>query len=487
MDGSPSTSSHSRRSTRDRRARRWTKGVLFNRNYQESYRNADCLNGERGIAQLVSSVNHHHAPSTLTFTPRPPVPEPVTSPKIASSAPPDAAVRCPKWSGGVRGGAGRVELQWWENFMAGASASLISKTILQPFDTTRTILQASKKVRGSYNNLWECATGIVRTKGFPALYTGLMVSIAVSAPSSAIFLTAYEQAKRAAEDAINALTGFRPLKLRERGSTNRVPGESLPGLSVGSGEWHVDGWWNEERRARARSVLLPAAPALAAVAGNVMSSLVRVPPEVVKQRVQAGQFAGLLAAVTSMWRAEGLSGFYTGYSTMVARDIPYAAIQFTTFETLKRRREKILAARALASSEASKGGSTGLPCSAGSTGQGSKSVAARQLSQGELLLSNMWIGAMAGAMATIFTSPLDVLKTRVMTQEVLPGQAYLGTREMLAKVWAEEGIVAFGRGMTPRLLYKVPSSAVFLVSYEAMRRILVTARRQHDTLRWNNN
>ncbi|CAI5526440.1 unnamed protein product [Closterium sp. Naga37s-1] len=201
--------------------------------------------------------------------------------------------------------------------MAGASASLISKTILQPFDTTRTILQASKKIRGNYNNLWACATGIVCTKGLPALYTGLMVSIAVSAPSSAIFLTAYEQAKRAAEDTINALTAFRPLKPTEGGSRHRVGGQSLAGWSVGSGEWHVDGWWNEENRARVRSVLLPAAPALAAVAGNVVSSLVRVPPEVVKQRVQAGQFAGLLAAVTSMWRAEGLPGFYTGYSTMV--------------------------------------------------------------------------------------------------------------------------------------------------------------------------
>ncbi|CAI5979713.1 unnamed protein product [Closterium sp. NIES-64] len=144
-----------------------------------------------------------------------------------------------------------------------------------------------------------------------------MVSIAVSAPSSAIFLTAYEQAKRAAEDTINSLTGFRPSKPRESGSRSRIDGESLAGWSVGSGEWHADDWWSEERRARARSVLLPAAPALAAVAGNVMSSLVRVPPEVVKQRVQAGQFAGLLAAVTSMWRAEGLPGFYTGYSTMV--------------------------------------------------------------------------------------------------------------------------------------------------------------------------
>ncbi|CAI5458769.1 unnamed protein product [Closterium sp. Yama58-4] len=458
-------------------ARRRSKGVPLITNGQASYSNAD--NGQPGIAQLVSSVNHHPATSTLTFTPPPPVLESVTSPKTASATPPDATMRDPKLSGRVRGSGGRVELQWWENFMAGASASLISKTILQPFDTTRTILQASKKVRGNYNNLWACATGIVRTKGFPALYTGLMVSIAVSAPSSAIFLTAYEQAKRAAEDAINALTGFRSLKPRERGSRNRVPGESLPGLSVGSGEWHVDGWWNEERRARVRSVLLPAAPALAAVAGNVMSSLVRVPPEVVKQRVQAGQFAGLLAAVTNMWRVEGLPGFYTGYSTMVARDIPYAAIQFTTFETLKRRRERILAGRV--SSSGSKGGLTDLSGLSGSEGQGSKSVAARQLSQGELLLSNMWIGAMAGAMATIFTSPLDVLKTRVMTQEVLPGQAYLGTRQMLAKVWAEEGIVAFGRGMTPRLLYKVPSSAVFLVSYEAMRRIMVTARRRNTT------
>ncbi|GJP51824.1 hypothetical protein CLOM_g10956 [Closterium sp. NIES-68] len=296
-----------------------------------------------------------------------------------------------------------------------------------------------------------------------------MVSIAVSAPSSAIFLTAYEQAKRAVETTINTLTGFRSFETREHSREHTVGRESLAGRDVGSGKWDVDGWWTEEKRAQVRSLLLPAAPALAAVAGNVVSSIVRVPPEVVKQRVQAGQFRGFLAAVTSMWRAEGLLGFYTGYSTMVARDIPYAAIQFTTFETLKRRRERVLAARALPNPASFAG-------LAGSGGHGSKSVAARQLSHGELLLSNMWIGAMAGAMATIFTSPLDVLKTRVMTQEASPGQAYLGTRQMLAKVWAEEGIVAFGRGMAPRLLYKVPSSAVFLVCYEAMRRIMYTTR-----------
>lgn len=109
------------------------------------------------------------------------------------------------------------------------------------------LAQAPKKVRGAYTNLIECMVGMVRSNGAGSLYRGLLASVAVSAPSSAVFFTAYEHIKRATE------------------RIGRNP--SLP-----------------------LEFLVPAAPAIASALGNCVSSVVRVPPEVIKQRVQAGQF-----------------------------------------------------------------------------------------------------------------------------------------------------------------------------------------------------
>lgn len=300
---------------------------------------------------------------------------------------------------------------WAENFVSGASASFLSKLILQPFDTTKTILQGSKEVRGQYNNLVECAVGLVRTKGTWSLYRGLLASVAVSAPSSAVFFTVYEQVKKAVETV-----------------------SMHPSLPLG--------------------LLLPAAPTIAAAVGNVFSSVVRVPPEVIKQRVQAGFYKNMLEAGVTIWKDEGIAGFYTGYSSMVARDIPYAAVQFTVFETFKRRRQNMLRERAAR---------LGVDEN-------------ENLNQGAHLLSNLWIGGVSGAMASIVTSPIDVVKTRVMTQKIVGGGAYMGMRQTFARIWAEEGIVAFGRGLAPRVLYKVPASAVFLVCYEAIKRFFRAAR-----------
>ncbi len=39
--------------------------------------------------------------------------------------------------------------------------------------------------------------------------------------------------------------------------------------------------------------------------------------------------------VRSTWRAEGIGGFYRGYLTTVAREIPFSLIQFPLWEALK--------------------------------------------------------------------------------------------------------------------------------------------------------
>lgn len=87
----------------------------------------------------------------------------------------------------------------------------------------------------------------MREGGIPKLYTGFVASIAVSAPSSAVFVACYEPSKTAIEKVASA---FPP------------PFEGVQEF----------------------------APVLAAALGNVAASIVRVPPEVIKQRVQAGLY-----------------------------------------------------------------------------------------------------------------------------------------------------------------------------------------------------
>lgn len=105
--------------------------------------------------------------------------------------------------------------------------------------------QASAEVRGNYSNLAQCMAGVVRDGGIPKLYTGLLASVAVSAPSSAVFVACYECSKNAIEVATSGLP---------------PPFHTFHDF----------------------------VPLLAAAIGNVAASIVRVPPEVIKQRVQAG-------------------------------------------------------------------------------------------------------------------------------------------------------------------------------------------------------
>jgi solute carrier family 25 S-adenosylmethionine transporter 26 len=126
---------------------------------------------------------------------------------------------------------------------------------------------------------------------------------------------------------------------------------------------------------------LKAAPALthmtAASLGEVIACLVRVPTEIVKQRMQAGQYHTMRETVTATLQRDGPAGFYKGFGTTLLREIPFAFIQFPIYEHLK--------------------------TSLGKYHQ-------REVMSYEAALC----GSFAGAIAAAVTTPLDVLKTRLM-------------------------------------------------------------------------
>jgi solute carrier family 25 (mitochondrial S-adenosylmethionine transporter), member 26 len=159
---------------------------------------------------------------------------------------------------------------------------------------------------------------------------------------------------------------------------------------------------------------------LAAAAGDVASSTVRVPFEVVKQRLQSGVNKTASGAVRAIFAQQGVRGFFTGYSSLVIRELPFDAIQFPLYELLK--------------SQVAKRSPTG---------------------KIETWQSSL-CGSAAGGFAAAITTPLDVVKTRIMTQAPITTgnpRKYTGIIQALGRIAREEGASGLFSGITPRVMW----------------------------------
>ncbi|XP_071489294.1 mitochondrial S-adenosylmethionine carrier protein-like [Diadema antillarum] len=173
----------------------------------------------------------------------------------------------------------------------------------------------------------------------------------------------------------------------------------------------------------------------AASAGEVMACLVRVPVEVVKQRAQATRqwSVGILRRTVA---EEGIKGLYRGYSVTVMREIPFSLVQFPLWEMAKK----------------SWGAYQGRPTDAW---------------QGAVC------GSLAGGVAAAVTTPLDVVKTRIMLaskgSNVAVGNVLLVAREVLR----EKGLKGLFAGVTPRVTFIAIGGFIFLGMYEKSKVLML--------------
>jgi solute carrier family 25 S-adenosylmethionine transporter 26 len=151
-----------------------------------------------------------------------------------------------------------------------------------------------------------------------------------------------------------------------------------------------------------------AAQFIAATAAGTAASLVRVPTEVVKQRMQMGEFSSATGAVRAILAKEGLRrGLFAGYGSFLLRDLPFDAIEFIAYEQARSALKRALA---------------------------------RDLNAPETSA----VGALAGVATAIATTPLDVIKTRLMTQG--SSGVYKGVIDCALRIAREEGPRAFFKG-----------------------------------------
>ncbi|KAL8853258.1 MAG: hypothetical protein Q9221_001869 [Calogaya cf. arnoldii] len=171
---------------------------------------------------------------------------------------------------------------------------------------------------------------------------------------------------------------------------------------------------------------------IAASAGEVAACAVRVPTEVIKQRAQAAQHPSSMAALRFILAQRGDIGalgvwreMYRGWGITIMREVPFTAIQFPLWEAMKvwRRRK---------------------------TGT----------SQSSAIESGIF-GSIAGAVAAGLTTPLDVLKTRMMLAKERQTALSLSVQ-----IWRNSGPKAFVAGFGPRVMWISAGGAMFLGTYE---------------------
>lgn len=94
---------------------------------------------------------------------------------------------------------------------------------------------------------------------------------------------------------------------------------------------------------------------------------------------------------------------------------------------------------------------------------------------------------LSGSLAAFCTTPLDVVKTRLQTQDEklvisrLSNDStvsynkipYNSIRETFVQIFKEEGIRGLWRGAVPRMLFFLPGAAVSWATYEHIKKLLI--------------
>ncbi|KAI0145546.1 mitochondrial carrier domain-containing protein [Xylariaceae sp. FL1272] len=250
-----------------------------------------------------------------------------------------------------------------EVMLAGAAAAFTVDLLIYPLDTLKTRRQSQDFLQTFTSPTKK--TKLPSAQLFKGLYQGVGIVVVATLPAAGIFFTVYEGSK-----------GF----LSKHGSNS----DSKDG----------SGWLPQ-----------PAAHSLASATAEAASCAVLTPAEVIKQNAQmlrrsadgSGGKSLAPSASTSLQALRNLGGrqapskLLSGYTALVARNLPFTALQFPVFEFF---RERIWERR--------KGNSEGE-----GKGDGRRGL----LETG--VVTGVSAGA-AGSLAAFVTTPMDVVKTRMM-------------------------------------------------------------------------
>lgn len=181
----------------------------------------------------------------------------------------------------------------------------------------------------------------------------------------------------------------------------------------------------------------PLAAATSGACATIASDALMNPFDVIKQRMQmqnsAKMYRSMLDCAKYVYKSEGLGAFYVSYPTTLSMTVPFTALQFLAYESIS------------------------------TTMNPSKDYDP---------VTHCVAGGVAGGFAAALTTPMDVIKTMLQTRgtatdpELRTVNGFMAGSKLLLR---REGFRGFFKGVGPRIVTTMPSTAICWSAYEASK------------------
>ncbi|XP_017799546.1 PREDICTED: solute carrier family 25 member 40 [Habropoda laboriosa] len=336
-----------------------------------------------------------------------------------SSIPPDLDLEDP-----------RFRIKPYQQIVASCTGAVITSVFVTPLDVVKIRLQAQQKAmlsnkcflycNGLMDHLCPCPNGkgpvwvrrngkfngtvdaflkIGRNEGILSLWSGLSPTLVLAVPATIAYFVSYEQIKLYIKDKYSK---------RYRNATE---------VTMEQPFW---------------------IPMMAGAIARIWAATLVSPLELIRTKMQSQKlsYAEILQALKTVVKYSGVSGLWMGLGSTLLRDVPFSAIYWLHYETIK---QKFRGAQ-------------------------------------QTFTFNLTAGAIAGSIAAFLTIPFDVVKTHKQIEmgekEIYsdkPGHSS-GTWIVIRKIYSQNGVRGLFTGLTPRIIKVAPACAIMIATFEHGKR-----------------
>lgn len=324
----------------------------------------------------------------------------------------------------------------WKHCIAGSAAGVMEHVAMYPVDTVKTRMQAAPvdpSMTKKFISVRQTVNAILKEGGWGSLFRGCTAIGGACIPAHVGLFSTYEWSK-----------------------------------------YHLlDSGPEKEHK--------PLRAAICGALSTIVHDSIIVPMDVVKQRLQLGCYKSTYHCVVTIAQSEGVGAFYRSLPATLLMECPFYAILVACNESLKVTMEientTLISCIGGKRSESWRDNiheSSKLDCPHQKNLNASRHVGWHFASAG-----------LSGMVASACTQPLDVVKTRLQTQEILREQgshhshevgvvrvAYRGLLPTCMRVLSEEGVIGLFRGTLPRMVFAAPSAAMCWGTYEMVKAML---------------
>lgn len=176
---------------------------------------------------------------------------------------------------------------------------------------------------------------------------------------------------------------------------------------------------------------LTSAASAAGTVATVLHDLIVNPAEVIKQRLQVegSPYKTIRECAVKVYQNEGFYAFYKSFGAQLIMNVPFQVVQFVTYEFCRK-----------------------------------LSITENR----QNVLIHFANGAVAGGVAAATTTPLDVCKTLLNTQE----HQVSGLLGAIKTIYKVAGPLGFFKGTTARIFHQAPSIAICWAIFECAKYLM---------------